>query len=356
MLLNPHHSHISTTTMDTKMCRVLGLAIAVLFLSTSLASAACNKDDLKALLSFNSSFPPRTLYNWIDTEDCCSWDGIYCDDGTGRVTSLLFSNDDFNDFDPIDLVGRMPPSVGDLSELVDIRFSTLPNLVGPLPRQLSKLKKLKTINIYNTNLSGPIPSFLSQLPALERLDMSASQFTGSIPPSLGSLAKLRYVDLSRNGLTGSVPPSLFSRLDRSTLATLNLRQNKLAGAVPRSFASVAFSGIDLHENRLTGDARFLFGKSKPATSIDLAQNKLSFDLTDVEYPVGNLDYLDVSHNEIHGSISEQIKEATKLTYLDMSYNMLCGRIPSGGSFGNISSRDFSHNKCLCGTPLPPCKN
>ncbi|KAJ6804289.1 polygalacturonase inhibitor-like [Iris pallida] len=354
MLLIPHHSHMSTT-MDTKMCRVLCLVIAVLFLTTSLASATCNKDDLKALLSFNSSFPPHTLPDWINTEDCCSWAGIYCDDGTGRVTSLLFSNDDFNDFEPIDLVGNMPPSVGDLSELVGIRFSILPNLVGPLPHQLSKLKKLKNISIYNTNLSGPIPSFLSQLPALEHLDMSASQFTGSIPPSLGSLAKLRYVDLSENGLTGGVPPSLFSRLDGSALATLSLRQNKLAGAVPRSFASVAFGSIDLHGNRLTGDPRFLFGKSKPATTIYLGQNKLSFDLTAVEYPVGNLEYLDIGHNEIYGSISEQIKKATKLTYVDMSYNKLCGKIPSGGSFGNITSRYFSHNKCLCGTPLPPCK-
>ncbi|KAJ6804285.1 polygalacturonase inhibitor-like [Iris pallida] len=341
--------------MDTKMCRVLGLAIAVLFLTTSLASAACNEDDLRALLSFNSSFPPHTLHNWINTEDCCSWGGIYCDDGTGRVTSLLFSNEPFNDFEPTDLVGPMPPSVGDLSELVGIRFENLPNLVGPLPRQLSKLKKLKSISIYNTNLSGPIPSFLSQLPALEQLMMTSSQFSGSIPPSLGSLEKLRDVVLPGNGLTGSIPPSLFSRLDRSVLATLSLGQNKLAGAVPRSFATVAFQAIELHDNGLTGDASFLFGKSKPVNSILLGQNRLSFDLTGVEYPVGNLEYLDISHNEIYGSISEQIKEATKLTYVDMSYNKLCGRIPSGGSFGNITSRYFSHNKCLCGSPLPPCK-
>ncbi|KAJ6804284.1 polygalacturonase inhibitor-like [Iris pallida] len=337
--------------MGTKMCRVLGLAIAVLFLATPLASAACNKDDLKALLSFNSSFPPHTLHNWINAEDCCSWAGIHCDDGTGRVTSLFFSNNP----DPIDLAGPMPPSVGDLSELVGISFENLPNLVGPLPRQLSKLKKLKYISIYSTNLSGPIPSFLSQLPALEHLLMTSSRFSGSIPPSLGSLAKLRYVDLSGNGLTGIIPPSLFSRLDRSVLATLSLGQNKLAGAVPRSFASVAFQAIELHDNGLTGDASFLFGKSKPVSSILLGQNRLSFDLTGVEYPVGNLESLDISHNEIYGSISEQIKEATKLTYVDMSYNKLCGRIPSGGSFGNITSRYFSHNKCLCGSPLPPCK-
>ncbi|KAJ6832390.1 polygalacturonase inhibitor-like [Iris pallida] len=160
-------------------------------------------------------------------------------------------------------------------------------------------------------------------------------------------------------LTGTIPSTLFSKLRKGLLADLDLSENRLTGAIPKSFGSVAFSNVNLQDNKLTGDASFLFGKSKPAFQILLARNNLSFDLTNVEYSVKYLETLDLSHNEIYGSINEQITEASldlsQNGSFDVSYNKLCGKIPRGGKFTPTEPDYFTHNKCLCGKPLPPCK-
>lgn len=175
--------------------------------------------------------------------------------------------------------------------------------------------------------------------------------SGTIPPSLGNLAHLTELNLFGNQLTGPIPDSLFSKLPKGSIANLGLSHNKLTGNIPRSFGSVPFDSLYLQENNLSGDASFLFGKSKPLTQTSLSANSLAFDFGKVEFPL-SMNFLDISHNKIYGSIPNQ--EAPNLSFLDVSYNQLCGKIPNVGKITEMPAYNYAHNKCLCGTPLPAC--
>ncbi|KAJ6832338.1 polygalacturonase inhibitor-like [Iris pallida] len=342
-----------TISMASKTTVIL----TFLFLALPFSSTACSKEDFQALVAFKETFSPNTFPTWWGASaDCCSWGNITgCKDG--RVTSLTFTSV-FNDYvAPLDLHGTLPPSLGDLSALTGIDIYMQPNLHGPIPYNWSKLKNLETVAIYSTNVSGPVPSFLSQLTSLQELHLDYCNLSGALPPSLGDLANLNKVSFTHNKLTGTIPSTLFSRLDKGILhADLDLVDNQLTGAIPKSFGRVPFRYISLQDNQLSGDASFLFGKSKPSlVQVTLARNKLSFDLTNVEYPVKNVQYIDLGNNEIYGSINEQIIQVVQEIHLDVRSNHLCGKIPRGGKFTPKDANWFADNKCLCGEPLPPCK-
>lgn len=101
-----------------------------------------------------------------------------------------------------------------------------------------------------------------------------------------------------------------------------------------------------------------FGEGKITSSIVISRNGFEFDLSKVRF-MESLDVLDVSHNKIYGSIPQQITEAVFLQFLNVSYNRLCGEIPTGWKLRYRSeswdSSSFVHNRCLCGSPLDPCK-
>lgn len=69
-----------------------------------------------------------------------------------------------------------------------------------------------------------------------------------------------------------------------------------------------------------------------------------------------LEILDLSHNHLYGTLPEGLTSLKNLGFLDVSYNNLCGKTPRGGRLQKIDVSSYSHNKCLCGSPLPKCKH
>ncbi|MFS8027925.1 putative leucine-rich repeat domain superfamily [Helianthus anomalus] len=45
----------------------------------------------------------------------------------------------------------------------------------------------------------------------------------------------------------------------------------------------------------------------------------------------------------------------KLKHVNFRTNKLCGEIPQGRPLNIFPSAAYAHNLCLCGKPLPPCK-
>ncbi|KAJ6845195.1 polygalacturonase inhibitor-like [Iris pallida] len=332
------------------------LSILLLFVFTlfsSSSAAVCNKQDLRALLAFKNSFRYHSLDSWSESIDCCDWYYVGCDDETLRVTNLSFNNGNGMP-ESVFLNGSIPAAVGDLSELELLQFFRISSLEGPIPPQLSKLKKLKSLMIYHTRVSGPVPSFLSELTSLEGLSIGYNRHTGTVPASLGNLVHLADIVLFGNRLSGPIPASLFSKLPKGgTLPRLILSNNKLTGTIPKSFANIPFSGLHLDDNKLTGDALFLFGKSKPTVQLNLSRNSFAFDFGKAEFPAST-EYMDISHNEIYGSIPNQVTKLPNLIEFDVNHNRLCGKIPSGG-MSVMPAENYANNKCLCGAPLQPCK-
>ncbi|XP_008807293.2 polygalacturonase inhibitor-like [Phoenix dactylifera] len=311
------------------------------------SSVRCNKDDKKALLGIKAAFNNGDHFaSWTEESSCCEWYSVICDAESGRVMEL-------NIFDA-DFAGSIPAAIGDLSYIHSIVFYKLPNVVGPMPSALAKLKNLVYLTIRETNISGPVPDFLSELTALNQIDLSFNRLSGSIPSSLGDLHNLTSLDLSGNQLSGTIPPSLFQKITMKEPPSLRLSHNDLTGEIPPAFGKVGFFEIDLSQNRLTGDGSLLFGRSKPTSKIDLSRNQFEFDLTHVEFPEA-INVVNLNENRIHGSIPAQITKLENLQHLNVSHNDLSGQIPSGGEMGRFDESRFLQNTRLCGKPLPLCK-
>uniref|UniRef100_J3MUB2 Leucine-rich repeat-containing N-terminal plant-type domain-containing protein n=1 Tax=Oryza brachyantha TaxID=4533 RepID=J3MUB2_ORYBR len=101
----------------------------------------------------------------------------------------------------------------------------------------------------------------------------------------------------------------------------------------------------------SGDPSFLFDAAKPVAKIDLSWNRLEFDMTRIRF-AHHLNYLDLSHNNIKGSVAKSPKDVN-LEFFNASYNDLCGEIPTDRYMAYHGPHCYIHNKCLCGSPLPP---
>lgn len=309
----------------------------------SLSSQVCNKDDEKVLFKIKASLGnPYHLASWQKSLDCCQWYNIKCDLKTSRIIALTIFQGNIS--------GQIPNAVGDLPFLETVIFRKLTNLTGTIPFAISKLTRLTSLDLSWTNLTGPVPSFLSKLKNLEYLDLSFNDLTGSIPPELASLTKLGEIHLGRNKLTGVIPDS-FGYFKGST-PNLYLSHNQLTGTIPKSLGYLNFSSIDVSRNKLTGDISMFFGPNKTTQFADFSRNSFEFNMSKVVVPA-SLTWLDLNHNKIFGSLPKPLT-GLSLQYLNVSYNKLCGHIPSGGNLQHFTSDEYSHNRCLCGSPLPAC--
>ncbi|KAL8459429.1 hypothetical protein ACS0TY_036788 [Phlomoides rotata] len=102
----------------------------------------------------------------------------------------------------------------------------------------SILSLVNNIDLSNNNLSGGIPKELTSLVELISLNLSGNHLKGSIPESIGDLKQLESLDLSRNILSGEMPKSFSSM---SSLSYLNLSCNNLSG---RILESTQLRGMD----------------------------------------------------------------------------------------------------------------
>lgn len=85
-------------------------------------------------------------------------------------------------------------------------------LRGFLPKEISRLTHLQSINLSGNSIQGHIPSSLGTIPGLQILDLSYNFLNGSIPESLGQLTSLRRLNLNGNSLSGRIPATLGGRL------------------------------------------------------------------------------------------------------------------------------------------------
>ncbi|KAF3664644.1 hypothetical protein FXO37_11388 [Capsicum annuum] len=132
----------------------------------------CPEDQAHALLQFKHMFTfnpnasdicgfpsPKTL-SWNKSTDCCSWDGVHCEEMTGQVIEL-------------DLLCR------------GLQGKFHPN------NSLFQLSNLKWLDLSYNNFYGSLisPKF-GELSSLTHLDLSHSSFTGLIPAEISHLSKL----------------------------------------------------------------------------------------------------------------------------------------------------------------------
>ena len=160
--------------------------------------------------------------NWLTDAPLGEWFGIQTDDD-GRVTVI-----DFNSCN--ELHGPLPRELGNLTNLILLRFCDFNLITGELPSELSNLVNLQSLVFLDSQLSGRIPPWLGSLTELGDLTLVWCQLVGEIPPELGNLTNLEFLSLSGNNLTGKIPPELGNL---TNLRVLDLLEgNDLEGELP----------------------------------------------------------------------------------------------------------------------------
>ena len=229
---------------------------------------------------------------------------------------------------------------------ISLRFN---NLVGPLPKDISQLSQLITMQFSANNLEGSIPSEIGQLINLQFLYLSSNKFTGSIPAELGNLIKLEGLNLERNELTGSIPVE-FGNLVKVT--QIDLSYNQLSGSIPKELGNLTnLKGLALENNQLSGNIPPELGQLSNLWTFVARGNKLTGQIPAELGNIPNLQGLRLSYNELSGSIPKEFSNWRNLSYLNLESNKLTGAIPTEfGNLVNLTQLTLQSNKL---TDMPP---
>lgn len=210
----------------------------------SAPSFNCDITEREALIALYNSTDGS---NWIDNTGWlgapgteCTWHGITCQDS--KITNI--------DLEENNLVGTIPPEIGCMSDLLDLRLHRN-SLTGVIPGEIGNLSTLQYLNLAVNGFTGSIPSQLGNLNNLEYLYLYQNSFIGNIPPEIGDLTQLRVLLLGANQLAGSIPVQLGNLVN---LEYLNLHGNQLTGCIPEELGELSMlETLSIRDNQLTCD-------------------------------------------------------------------------------------------------------
>ncbi|KAM3324830.1 hypothetical protein P3S67_005982 [Capsicum chacoense] len=346
----------------------------------------CPKHQAHALLQFRHMFAinpnasgdcynPKT-HSWNKSTDCCSWDGVHCNERTGQVIELdlycsglqgkfhtnssLFQLSNlkwldlsYNDFSE----SLISPKFGELSSLTNLYLS-FSNFRGVIPVEISHISKLQVLRIWtiveyglrlqpynfesllknlnqlrylgleSVNISSTIPLNFSSYLTILRLPRT--QLHGVLPVRVFHLSNLESLTLSSNSLTGPIPSNVSGL---QNLHSLILSSNYLNGTIPsRIFSLPSLSWLDLSNNSFSGKIQMF--KSKTLGVVSLKQNQLQGPIPKSLLDQQRLFYLILSQNNFSRQISSTVCNLKRLILLDLGSNNLNGTIPH--CFGEMS--------------------
>ncbi|XP_059654754.1 receptor like protein 22-like [Cornus florida] len=356
--------------------------------SVSSLQPRCHEDESSSLMQFKQGLSKRkfasshpsayskvALWNRdVEGSDCCSWDGVTCDEDTGHVIGLdLSSSHLYGSFD----------SNSSLFHLVHLHSLNLADNnfnKSLLPYEFGGLTKLSYLNLSSSAFVGHIPFQISNLTKLVSLDLSSNYFEGQIP-SLANLKQLQILNLYYNELTAQIPNWLMTL---TLLKELHLSYNYMHGPIPESISQlVNLEYLSLYSNNLNGTVKLnAFLTMKNLTSLLLSDNRLTFltgspinasfpkfkylelascnliDFPDFLKEQNELQSLILRNNSIHGPIPKWIWDMSKETLLvmDISQNFLTfddHQPPLVLPWRKLRSLDFSSNMLQGSLPIPP---
>ncbi|ORY47213.1 L domain-like protein, partial [Rhizoclosmatium globosum] len=223
------------------------------------------------------------------------------------------------------LVGRIPKEVGSLAGLTSLYLGKN-QLSGEIPGELGLLSMLRSMNLSGNMLTGGIPKEFGQLKELRELRISENKIGGEIPLELGSCRYLECFSVGDNELCGSIPGDAVGNWTR--LATLDLKNNRLSGEIPRQVANlVSVEIINLSGNKLRGEIPRGFGMSPNLRRLNLADNYLSGSIPWELSGAINLRWIYLQNNELTGRIPEEMGPM-RLCALQITHNYMDRPVPS----------------------------
>ncbi|XP_049407420.1 receptor-like protein Cf-9 [Solanum stenotomum] len=343
-------------------------------------SHLCPKDQALALLQFKHMFPIdaySTLLSWNKSIDCCSWDGVHCNEATGQVIELnltrcglqgkFHSNSSlfqlsnlkrlylsFNNFSGsyispkfrefsslthLDLsyssfTGLIPAEISHLSKLHMLRIQSFSDGLRFGPHNfellLKNLTQLRELHLSFVNISSTIPLKFSSY--LTNLRLSDTQIYGILPESVFHLSNLESLDLSFNPqLTVRFPTTKWN--SSTSLMELYLSNVNATGRIPESFGHLtSLRTLRILSCNLSGSIPKPLWNITNIEVLDLDDNHLVGPISDL-FRFGKLRSLSLRNNnfDVQLEFLSFNRIWTQLEFLDFSSNFLTGPIPSNVS-------------------------
>ena len=159
------------------------------------------------------------------------------------------------------------------------------------------------------------------------------------------------LDLFQNRLTGEIPETL---KNLNSLQSLDLSDNQLTGPIPETLGQLDnLDTLDLGDNQLTGPIPETLGNLNNLQSLILAWNQLTGPIPETLGQLDNLQYLNLGNNlqyqnlsdnqvllvgGLTGLIPEALGNLNNLQSLNLSDNQLTGEIPE--ALGNLDSLQY----------------
>ncbi|XVF18626.1 hypothetical protein REPUB_Repub11eG0038700 [Reevesia pubescens] len=360
---------------------------SLIFSSSFLHSSThlCLPKDKAALLEFKNTISlddfcglitsnPK-INSWNGSTDCCSWEGVSCNNVSGHVIGIDLSDSC--------LYGSLLAS-SSLFHLQNLQWLDLSfnKLSGSLLANTSffQLQGLQQLNLAYNDFNGSISSELfRQLVSLTHLNLSSSGFSDLIPHEISLLSNLVSLDLSSNvnlrfdaqgfdllarNLTklrnlvveavdmSSAAVTSFLNLT-SSLESLNLNycqlhgefpseviqipylehinlgwNENLTGYLPKTNLSRALKLLDLYNCGFRGSLPVSFGNLTQIIFLDFSQNDFEGQIPDVFENLKELTTLKFGSCNFSGQLPITIFNLTQLTQLDLSDNQLEGALPN----------------------------
>ncbi|KAE8685447.1 Alpha/beta-Hydrolases superfamily protein [Hibiscus syriacus] len=329
------------------------LHLLVLFSLVCGAKPLCLPDERTALLQFKQSFiihesASTSPYAYPKTQswkqsggDCCSWNGVACDNNTGHVIGLNLSSSY--------LYGSINSSTT-LFRLAHLRSLNLGDnsfIYSEIPSGIRNLSRLTLLDLSYSHLSGQVPWEILELSMLEVLDLSGNSLKLWKPgfrSLLHKLSNLKELYLADVKISSSVP-SLLANF--SSLTVLNLSNCELRGEFPTGIfelPSLAFLSLELNQE-LSGTLPDKVPENHPLLILSLASTSFSGQLPESIGNFSSMEHLDISNCRLSGKLPYSIGNLTQLKHLDLFSNNFSGPIPSSiGNLNQLEFLEFSENK------------
>ncbi|XP_031253104.1 putative receptor-like protein kinase At3g47110 isoform X2 [Pistacia vera] len=265
------------------------------------------------------------MRSWNDSVHFCNWTGLTCSPTNGRVTIL--------NLDSQNLVGSIPPSIGNLTFLNAINLGNN-SFHGKIPPEIGRLQRLQNLTLDGNQFGGRIPTNISGCTNLRKFKASYNEFNGQIPDEISSLLKLEILSLGRNNLTGRIPASIGNL---SSLSVLSLGRNNLQGSIPEELGLLSdLTFFHVGANYLSGFVPSSIYNLSSIYFFSVASNQLQGELPSyVGLTLRNLEVFLGGVNNFTGNIPASLPNASNLQQIELGVNGFTGSIP--GSFGRLKS-------------------